>query len=82
MFAQVVYGNWKAQRFVSSTPDVDHFEASRINTTKDELPVTFVSLRIIVYPAILGVHLPSWIEILGEVHLQAHYKPNVTWVLN
>jgi hypothetical protein len=30
-----------------------------INTIKDELPMTFVSLRIIVYPAILGVNLPD-----------------------
>jgi hypothetical protein len=29
-----------------------------INTIKDELSVTFVSLRIIVYPAILGTYLP------------------------
>jgi hypothetical protein len=37
-----------------------------------------VSFRIIVYLAILGVNLPGRIENLGEVHLQVHYKPNVT----
>jgi hypothetical protein len=51
---------------------------SLINTIKDELPMTFVSFRIIVYLAILGVNLPGRIENLGEVHLQVHYKPNVT----
>jgi hypothetical protein len=46
-----------------------------INTIKDELPTTIVSLRIIVYPAILCVNLPGRIDISGEVHvLQAqHY---------
>jgi hypothetical protein len=44
--------------------------------------VTFVSLRIIVYPVILNVNLPCWFEILAEVHLQVRYKASVTWVLN
>jgi hypothetical protein len=49
-----------------------------INTIKDELPLIFVSFRIIVYPAILRVNLPGRIEILGNVHLQVRYKPSVT----
>jgi hypothetical protein len=49
-----------------------------INTIKDELLATFVSLRIIVYPAILYVNLPGRFEISGEVHLQVCYKPNNT----
>jgi hypothetical protein len=32
---------------------------------KDELPVTFVSLKIIVYLAILGVNLPSRLDFWG-----------------
>jgi hypothetical protein len=51
-----------------------------INTIIDELHVTFVSLRLIVYPAILGAYLPFWFKISGEVHLQVHYKAGVTWV--
>jgi hypothetical protein len=39
------------------------------NTIKDELPAVFVSLRITVYPAILGVNLPGRIEISREVHM-------------
>jgi hypothetical protein len=31
---------------------------THINTIKDELPATFVSLRIIVYPAIIDADLP------------------------
>jgi hypothetical protein len=49
-----------------------------INTIKDELLVTFISLRIIMYSAILGVYLPFLFEISGEVHLQVHYKVSVT----
>jgi hypothetical protein len=49
---------------------------------KDELSVTFVSLKIIVYLIILGVNLSSWFEILGEVNLQVRYKPSVIWGLN
>jgi hypothetical protein len=30
-----------------------------ITTIKDELPTTFVSLEIIVYPTILGINLPG-----------------------
>jgi hypothetical protein len=45
---------------------------------KVELPMTFVSLISIVYPAILAINLPGRIEILGEVHLQVRYKPSVT----
>jgi hypothetical protein len=44
--------------------------------------VTFVSLRISVYLAILGINLPCRFEILAEVHLQVHYKANIIWVLN
>jgi hypothetical protein len=40
-----------------------------INTIKNELPATFVSLQIIVYPTILGVNLLYQFEISGEVHL-------------
>jgi hypothetical protein len=36
-----------------------------INTIKNKLSVIFVSLRIIAYPAILGVNLPYRIEFLG-----------------
>jgi hypothetical protein len=53
-----------------------------INTIKDELPATFVSLEIIVYPAILGVNLSYRYDISAEVHMQVHYKTSVTWVLN
>jgi hypothetical protein len=49
-----------------------------INTIKDELHATFVSLGIIVYPAILGINLPCQSEILAEVHLQVRYKASVT----
>jgi Flp pilus assembly pilin Flp len=42
------------------------------------LLVTFVSLRIIVYPAILGVNLSDRFEISGEAHLQVRYKPSIT----
>jgi hypothetical protein len=48
-----------------------------INTIKDELPVTFASLRIMVYPAILGVDLHGRFHISGEVHLQVRYKASV-----
>jgi hypothetical protein len=50
-----------------------------INTIKDELHVTFVSLGIIVYPVI---YMADRFKISGEVHLQVCYKANVTWVLN
>jgi hypothetical protein len=53
-----------------------------INTIKAEPPVIFVSLGIIVYPAILGVNLPDQFEISVEIHLQVRYKPSVTWVMN
>jgi hypothetical protein len=36
-----------------------------INTIKDELQAIFVSLRIIVYPTILGVNLPDRLDFLG-----------------
>jgi predicted cobalt transporter CbtA len=49
-----------------------------LNSIKDKLPVTIVSLRIIVYPAILGVNLPDRFKISGEVHLQVRFKPSVT----
>jgi hypothetical protein len=49
-----------------------------INTIKDELCATFVSLGIIVYLAILGIDLHGQFEISGEVHLQVHYKASVT----
>jgi hypothetical protein len=37
----------------------------------------FVSLKTIVYPAILDVNLPSRFKISEEVHLQVRYKPSV-----
>jgi uncharacterized membrane protein len=49
-----------------------------INTMKDELSVTFISFKIIVYPANLCVNLPSRFEILEEVHLQIRYKLSIT----
>jgi hypothetical protein len=49
-----------------------------INTIKDELCATFMSLGIIVYLAILGIDLHGQFEISGEVHLQVHYKASVT----
>jgi hypothetical protein len=49
---------------------VEKFSASHIiNTLKNELSVTFVSLGIIMYPAILGVNLPCRFEFSGKVHL-------------
>jgi hypothetical protein len=37
-----------------------------INTIKDELAATIVSLKIIVYPAILDVNLPGRLDFLGR----------------
>jgi hypothetical protein len=48
------------------------------NTIKDELPTTYVSLRIILYTAILDGDLPFRFEIWVEVHLQVRYKASVT----
>jgi hypothetical protein len=42
----------------------------------------FVSLKIIVYPVILGTYLPFRFKILDKVHLQVRYKASVAWVLN
>jgi hypothetical protein len=53
-----------------------------INTIKDELHAAFVSLKITIYLAILGVNVRGRFKISGEVHLQVRYKPSVTWVLN
>jgi hypothetical protein len=39
-------------------PSVMNITLTHINTIKDELPATFVSLRIIVYPAIIDADLP------------------------
>jgi hypothetical protein len=39
--------------------------------------VTFVSLRIIVYPAILGVNLPGRLHFGGEVYLQGVTSPTL-----
>jgi hypothetical protein len=53
-----------------------------INTIKNELLATFVSLRNIMYPTILCVNLPHGLSFQGEVHLQVHYKGSVILVLN
>jgi hypothetical protein len=63
-------------------PAFDHMIETQINTIKNELPTTFLSLGIMVYLAILGVDLHDQFKISGEVHLQVRYKASVTWVLN
>jgi hypothetical protein len=39
--------------------------------------MTFVSLEIIIYSAILGVNLPGRFKISRDVHLQMRYKSTV-----
>jgi hypothetical protein len=46
---------------------------TQINTIKDELFATFVSLEIMVYTAILGIDLYGRFKISVEVHLQVRY---------
>jgi hypothetical protein len=81
----IVFPNlsWTIFPFVLYFPRfVSHVLDNLINTINDVLSLTFVPVKIIVYPSTLCVNLTYQIEISGEVHLQVCYKPNIAWVLN